>query len=114
MSLNNNLTDSITDTTSGLLVTKTLSLSNVGSGFKVKEGTNAKMGQATLVAGTVTVSTTAVGANSRIFLTIAKLGTVAAPKAIAVTTTTAGTSFVITSADSTDTSSINWIIFDPS
>jgi len=71
------------------------------------------MGQATLVAGTVTVSTTAVTANSRIQLTIASLGTVTIPTTVGVISLTAATSFVITSANVVDTSVINWIIFEP-
>lgn len=71
------------------------------------------LGVATLAAGTVTVSTTKVTANSRIMLTVQSLGTVTSPKAIAVTSRTAGTSFVITSADATDTSTIAWMIIEP-
>ena len=83
------------------------------SGMKVAEGTNARMGTATLVAGTKVVTTSAVTANSRIFLTIQSLGTVAVPKAIGITARTAGTSFTITSADGTDTSVIAWEIKEP-
>ncbi len=84
-----------------------------GKGLRVKEGSNAKMGTATLVAGAATVATTAVTASSRIFLTAQSLGTVTAPKALAVTARTAATSFVITSADATDTSVIAWHIIEP-
>lgn len=91
-----------------------LKVQTVGVGLSIKEGSNAKMGTATLVAGTVTVSTTAVTASSRIFLTIQSLGTVTVPKAIAVTARTAGTSFVITSADNTDTSVIAYMLVEPS
>ena len=100
------------DTTTSTFIGN-VAVGTVGKGLQVKEGTNAKMGTATLVGGTVTVSTTAVTASSRIFLTISSLGTVTVPKAIGVTATTASTSFVITSADATDTSVINWIIFEP-
>lgn len=90
-----------------------IAVSTAGYGLKVKEGSNAKMGTATLVAGTVTVSTTAVSSTtSRIFLTTQALGTVTVPQAIAVTTITNGASFVITSADVTDTSTIAWMIVD--
>ena len=85
-----------------------------GQSFRVKEGSNACMGTATLVAGTKTVSTTAVTANSRIMLTVQSLGTVGVPKAVGVTARTAGTSFTITSADATDTSVVAWIMFEPS
>lgn len=88
-------------------------LLTAGLGFYIKEGTNATMGVATLVAGTVTVATTKVTANSRIFLTVQALGTVATPKAIAVTARNAGTDFTITSEDGTDTSVVAWEILEP-
>lgn len=90
-----------------------LTLTTAGNGFLVKEGSNATMGAATLSGGTVTVSTTKVTASSRIFLTVQSLGTVTAPKAIAVTGRSAGTSFTITSADATDTSVVAWLIVEP-
>jgi hypothetical protein len=90
-----------------------VAVGTAGKGLQIKEGTNAKMGTATLVAGTVTVSTTAVTATSRIFVSVASLGTVTVPTAIGVTTRTAGTSFVIKSANAVDTSVVNWIIYEP-
>lgn len=90
-----------------------VAVSTLGAGFRVKEGTNAKMGTAVLVAGTVVVSTTAVTANSRIFLTSnADGGTPAS--AVRVSARTAGTNFTITSPNALDTSTIAWIIFEPS
>lgn len=83
-----------------------------GQGVAIKEGANAKMGVATLVAGTVTVANTSVTANSRIHLTIQSLGTVADPKPIAVTAKVNGTSFTIRSADATDTSVVAWEILE--
>jgi hypothetical protein len=82
-------------------------------GLEVKEGSNAKQGTSTLVAGTVTVSNTSVTTSSRIFLCAQSLGTVTVPKALGVTARTAGTSFTITSADATDTSVVAWEIFEP-
>jgi hypothetical protein len=84
-----------------------------GSGIQIKEGTNATMGIATLVAGTVTISTTKVTANSRIFVTrqttAGTLGT-----SIDVTARTAGTSFTLTSNGSIlDTSTVAWVIVEP-
>lgn len=65
-------------------------------------------GTATLVAGTVTVSTSLVGANSRIRLSyMTASGT---PGSVFVNARTAGTSFVIKSTSSTDTSVIFWEI----
>lgn len=91
-----------------------LSSSVAGNGLGIKEGTNATMGTATLVAGTATVSTTKVTASSRIFLTPQSLGTVTVPWAVGVTARTAATSFTITSATDTDTSVVAWIIMEPS
>jgi len=84
-----------------------------GGGVTVREGTNARSGVATLAAGTATVATTRVTANSRIQLTAQTLGTVTAPQALAVTARTAGTSFTITSANNTDTSTVAWFIVEP-
>ena len=82
-----------------------------GQGLKVAEGANAKQGLATLVAGTVTVATTAVTANSRILLTVQ---TVAGTQGtVTVTARTAGTSFTITSTNAADTSTVAWEIIEP-
>lgn len=87
-----------------------LTFSTAGKGLTLTEGSNAKMGVVTLAAGTATVSTTAVTANSRIFLTAQSTG--AAPGALRISTITAGTSFVITSTSGTDTSSVAWLIIE--
>jgi len=92
------------------LTTTDLAIVSAGRGLKIAEGSNAKMGVATLSGGTVTVATTAVNANSRIFLTAQSSG--AAPGALRVSTITAGTSFVITSSSGTDTSIAAWLIVD--
>lgn len=84
-------------------------------GIRVAESPagSATMGVATLAAGTKTVATTAVTANSRIFITVQSLGTVTDPKAVAVTARNAGQDFTITSADGTDTSVVAWLIVEP-
>jgi hypothetical protein len=82
------------------------------AGYKTFEGSNAKQGVATLSGGSVVVSNTSVTATSRIILTAQSLGTVTAPKALAVTARSAGTSFTITSADATDTSIVAYEIFE--
>lgn len=84
----------------------------LGKGFSVKEGSNARQGASALVGGTVTVSTTAVTANSRIFITSNADG--GTPGFVRVSGRTAGTSFTITSSSGTDTSTIAWIIFEAS
>lgn len=86
--------------------------SAIGAGLIVAEGTNAKMGTAVLNGTTaVTVATTAVTANSRIFLTIqASGGVVGSPY---VDTRTSGTSFNIKSVTVGDTSTVAWMIVEP-
>ncbi|MFE9906404.1 glycosyl hydrolase family 28-related protein [Streptomyces achromogenes] len=75
-------------------------------------GAAARMGTAVLAAGTATVNTTAVTANSVIVLTTQTPGgTVGAPY---VNARTAGTSFVIKSTSASDTSTVGWRILDPS
>lgn len=96
----------------GLLATdNSLVLAAAGGGLQVKEGTNATMGQATLVAGTVTVNTTKVTANSRIMLTPQTTG--GGPGSLRISARVAGTSFTITSTSGTDTSAVAWWIVEP-
>lgn len=95
----------------GLLVSDNVKLTTAGNGLYVKEGTNATMGTAVLVAGTVTVNTTKVTANSRIFLTAQTPGGTVG--AVYVSARTAGTSFAITSLNVLDTSTIAWMIVEP-
>lgn len=97
----------------GVNSTGDVKLNTAGNGLYVKEGTNATMGIATLVAGTVTVNTTKVTANSRIFLTIDG-GTLTNVGATYVSARTAGTSFTISSTNVLDASNVAWIIIEPS
>lgn len=82
-----------------------------GKGIQVKEGSNSKMGVATLVAGAVTVANTSVTANSRIFLTVQALG--GTQGMLAIANRVNGTSFDIVSSDVADTSTVAWILFEP-
>lgn len=88
-------------------------LTTVGKGIKIKEGSNAKMGTGTLNGATeVTISTTAVTANSRIFLTIqTPHGTPA--WALGVSSRSAGVSFGVKGI-ALDTSDFAWMIVEPS
>ncbi|MFE6000274.1 glycosyl hydrolase family 28-related protein [Streptomyces sp. NPDC056454] len=75
-------------------------------------GAAARLNTAVLVGGTVTVNTTAIGANSVVLLTTQTPGgTVGAPY---VSARTAGASFTITSTSASDTSTVGWRIYDPS
>lgn len=87
-----------------------IDVTEVGAGYSTAEGSNAKQGTATLSAGAVTVSNTAVTTTSRIFLTAQTSG--AAPGALRVSARTAGTSFTITSTSGTDTSVVAYEIFE--
>lgn len=120
MALNTNqTTDAITPSTGVVSVTTgDLAVVTVGKGLKVKEGTNAKMGQAVLNgAGTVSVSTTAVTTNSRIFLSYADKGTSSTglSEPLWVSAISNGTSFTIKSGmpGSSNDATVNWLIIDP-
>lgn len=84
----------------------------VGAGYRIKEGVNAKQGIAVLAAGTVTVSNTAVTANSRIFLTAQADG--GTPGFLRVSARVAGAGFTILSSNALDTSTVAYEIFEPS
>ena len=73
-------------------------------------GAAGRVGTATLVAGTVTVNTTAVTAAS-VILATAKV--VSGTQGIlAISAQTAGVSFVITSSNVADTSTVNWTVLN--
>jgi len=67
------------------------------------------LGQVTLVAGTATVSFSAIAANSRILLTVETPGGV---QGILSYTKIVGTSFTINSTSVLDTSVVNWLIVE--
>lgn len=87
------------------------SVKTLGKGLRVKEGANAKMGVATLVAGTVTVANTSVAATSRIFAFSNVDG--GTPGWLRNSSRVNGTSFTITSSNAADTSTIVWIMYEP-
>lgn len=66
-----------------------------------------------LVAGSKVVSDTLITAASVIIPVLKTLGTITAPKAVACTARTPGTSYTITSADGTDTSIYQVVIIEP-
>lgn len=85
-------------------------ITTAGKGLRIKEGSNARMGVATLVGGTIAVANTSVTANSRIFVSRMALGGTAGDLSVAVV---AATSFTITSSSATDTSVVAWFIMEP-
>lgn len=87
-------------------------IATAGAGLQIKEGSNAKMGvTAAMTAGSIVVSTNAVQATSRIFLTAQTTG--GTPGALRVSARTVGTSFTITSTSGTDTSTVAWMLVEP-
>lgn len=90
-----------------------LILSTAGNKIEIATGANASCGTSgAMTSGSIVISTTAVTASSLIFLTPNALGTVTTPKELYVSARTPGTSFTITSADATDTSTVNWFFIN--
>lgn len=98
--------------TGNVFVQGEFQLDTVGGGFHLPEGTNATMGTAVLVAGTKTVSNTKVTLSSRIFLTTQVPG--GTPGAVYISARTLATSFTITSTNGADTSTVGWLLIEPS
>ncbi|HXE49571.1 MAG TPA: hypothetical protein VN663_14425 [Ramlibacter sp.] len=98
-------------TVSTLTASGNISTSTAGAGLRVKEGSNAKQGVATLTAGSVVVANTSITASSRIQLTSNADG--GTPGFLRVSARSAGVSFTITSSSGTDTSTVAYEIFEP-
>ena len=106
-----NGTNTISSAAALSLASTVLVFGQLGGTISIKTGSNAKAGSGTLVGGTLTIANTSITSNSKIFVTITTLGTVAAPKAFNVTKI-ANTSFTVTSSDNTDTSTFDWFIIE--
>lgn len=90
---------------------KALQIGSAGGGLSVKEGTNGRLGVATLVAGTVTIPASNVTATTRIFLS--RVSGTAANFGNLTYTISAGTSFTINSTNAADTSVVNYMLVEP-
>ncbi|MEU2740212.1 glycosyl hydrolase family 28-related protein [Streptomyces sp. NPDC007095] len=88
---------------------KALNLGSAGGGVAIKEGANARMGVATLAAGTVTVANTSITANTRVVPIRQTLG--GTPGHLSVTKNP-GVGFTVTSS-SPETSSVLYVLFEP-
>ena len=96
-----------------------LTLGTAGNGISIKAGANARIGQATLVAGTITVANTSVTANTRFSVTRSSK---AASTALGVLEAVAnpGVGFTINSyqtslagpLEANDVSVIDWILVE--
>ena len=89
-----------------------ISIGVLGSSFRIKEGSNAKMGVATLASGEKKVETTAVKTKSRIILTV-QGGTLTHVGGVYVASREENKNFVIKSSNVLDESEVAWIIIDP-
>jgi len=102
-------TTGVTDTVS-IIANGEFFMPTLGNAIHLAEGANAIMGTAALVAGAITVNTTAVAANSRIFLT---KQTGASSGSLRITARVAATSFTVASSDAGDTDTFAWVIIQP-
>ncbi len=101
-------------TTATLATNSNVCLATAGKGIQIKEGgTAAKMGSVALTAGAATVSTTAVTASSRIFVTSNADGGTPGWLRVDARNTGSGT-FHIQSSSASDTSTVAWVIIEPS
>ncbi len=107
-------TSDITTSTANVIV------ATAGKGLQIKEGSNARMGTATLSSGTITIANTSVTANTRIFVSRYSINSSTALGTLSVGTVTGSTSFVIDSRKTTDAtvetndvSIVHWILIEP-
>ncbi len=102
----NNSGDLTFDATNG----GNLIIARAGKGIQIKEGSNARMGITTLVAGVATVSNTSVTANTRVIW--ARQVTAGTPGNIGITLS-AGANFAFTNSSATETSTVAWVLVEP-
>lgn len=81
----------------------------LGKGFTFRNGANTRAGGVFLVAGTATVANTSVGANTQIIVSRSVTGGTVGHLS---TTKVNGVSFTINSTSATDTSAVNYILFE--
>ena len=92
-----------------------LNLATAGNKILINATSNATCSAGTFVLGgaaTTVVDNSAVTANSLIFLQTAALGTVSAASTFAITAKSPGVSFTVTPSQSTDTSTVNYLIIN--
>ena len=86
-------------------------INTAGKGLRVKEGSNARMGTATLAGGTISIANTSITATTRILYNrITTGGTVGH---LRIASRSVGTNFVITSSSGTETSTVDWFLMEP-
>jgi hypothetical protein len=88
-----------------------LAINTAGKGLQIKEGSNARMGTATLSGGTIVVSNNSVASTDRIFIT--RVSGTSGNFGHLSYTISAATSFTINSTNASDDSLVNWMIVTP-
>jgi len=86
-----------------------LKCNTAGKSLQMQSGTGARAGNATLVAGTVTVTNTTVTAKTHIFLTVKTAGGTLGTLSY---TLSAGASFTINSSSISDTSTVSYFLIE--
>lgn len=101
-----------------VLTNGNLSLGTAGKGISIKSGANARIGQATLVGGTIAVANTSVTASTRVFITRSSKGASTALGNLEAVPA-AGVGFTISSYDdalvglqANDVSVIDWLLVE--
>lgn len=106
----------IRDATGGNTATIDLGIgaafSTVAGSMTYKAGSNARVGNGTLVGGTLAVTNTSVTANSQVFLQDTTSGALTNVGSLVVSSQTAGTGFTVTSSNVLDTSTFRYWIFE--
>ncbi len=86
-----------------------VAIPTAGKGIQIKEGANARMGQATLVAGCVTNANTSITTNTRVFMSRATAGGTLGHLSCVVSN---GAWFIVNSSTNADTSAVNWMLIE--
>lgn len=97
--------------TGALAATGNIATSVAGAGLQIKEGSNARMGTATLSGGTIEVANTSAATGDRIF--VQRVSGTGAEFGFLSYTISNGVSFTINSTDAQDDSVVNWLIIKP-
>jgi len=92
-----------------LLTGSNLVFQAVSGGLQFQSGSDARVGQATLVAGTVTISNASVTANTRVLTSVSTPGGVQGSLSY---TTVAATSLTINSSNVADTSTVDYVLYE--
>jgi hypothetical protein len=109
VSASNNITTGGIVTGGSLYTNGNITSATAGSGLVITGGANARIGNDTLIAGTVTVANTSVTASTRIFYSVQTAPTAQGILSLVITP---GTGFVINSTNAAETSTVAWMLVE--